>query len=395
MREFIQGGNNVSVIYDASNDRLVIDTKNLAPSATTDTTTTANITDSTNKRFVTDTQRTVIQNTSGTNTGDETPASLKTKLGVASGSQDGYLTSGDWLTFNGKQAPIGYTPENVANKATSLSSPNSTSYPTTQAVATGLAAKLTTANNLSDLPSAATARTNLGLGDAAIKNTGTTVGTLAAGDDVRITGAAQKVSNLSDLTNIVTARTNLGLGTSAILNVPASGNAASGEVVKGDDTRLTDGRVPLGAAGGDLAGTYPNPTLATLANSGTGNFVKVAVDSKGRVTGTASVGASDITGVLGYTPLSVSSNLNDLGNKATARTNLGIIGRATFSNADYSTLTTDRYVAQTGSLTLPRTVTLPAASSVQAGWELIIADESGSVTTTNTLFFVFFYFYVR
>lgn len=41
-----------------------------ASSATTDTTTTANITDSTNKRFVTNAQLTVLGNTSGINTGD-------------------------------------------------------------------------------------------------------------------------------------------------------------------------------------------------------------------------------------------------------------------------------------------------------------------------------------
>lgn len=34
------------------------------------------------------------------------------------------------------------------------------------------------------------------------------------------------------------------LGTAAALNVPASGDAAVGEVVKGDDTRLTDARTP-------------------------------------------------------------------------------------------------------------------------------------------------------
>jgi hypothetical protein len=37
---------------------------------------------------------------------------------------------------------LGYTPENVANKATNLTSPDNTKYPTTQAVANGLALKL-------------------------------------------------------------------------------------------------------------------------------------------------------------------------------------------------------------------------------------------------------------
>ena len=35
---------------------------------------------------------------------------------AASGSQNGYLSSTDWTTFNGKQAALGFTPENVANK---------------------------------------------------------------------------------------------------------------------------------------------------------------------------------------------------------------------------------------------------------------------------------------
>lgn len=49
-------------------------------------------------------------NLSGTNTGDETNSSIKTKLGAASSSQDGYLTSTDWSTFNAKQSALGYTP---------------------------------------------------------------------------------------------------------------------------------------------------------------------------------------------------------------------------------------------------------------------------------------------
>ena len=41
---------------------------------------------------------------SGTNTGDETQTTIKTKLGQAASGTDGYLSGTDWTTFNGKQA---------------------------------------------------------------------------------------------------------------------------------------------------------------------------------------------------------------------------------------------------------------------------------------------------
>lgn len=64
-----------------------------------DTTTTSNITDSVDKRFITDMQKTVLENTSGANTGDETNATIKNKLGPASTTTDGYLAKEDFATF--------------------------------------------------------------------------------------------------------------------------------------------------------------------------------------------------------------------------------------------------------------------------------------------------------
>lgn len=69
---------------------------------------------------------------------------------------------------------------------------------------------------------------------------GTTSGTVAAGDDSRITGAAQKASNLSDLPSASTARSNLGLGDSSTKNVGTS----AGTVAAGNDSRLSDARTP-------------------------------------------------------------------------------------------------------------------------------------------------------
>lgn len=127
-----------AAIVAATKTKITYDTKGLVTSGTDATT--GDIADSTDKRYVTDAQLTVISNTSGTNTGDQDLSSLALQATTISTTSpltgggdlsanrtlsipaattlvDGYLTSTDWATFNGKQDALGFTPanENLSN----------------------------------------------------------------------------------------------------------------------------------------------------------------------------------------------------------------------------------------------------------------------------------------
>lgn len=54
-------------------------------------------------------------------------------------------------------------------------------------------------------------------------------------------------------------------------------------------------------------------------------------------------------------------------------------------NVGYSILVTDKVVATGTAFTLPRIWTLPDASTVNAGYEILVADLISTVTSTNTL----------
>ena len=130
-----------------------------------------------------------------------------------------------------------------------------------------------------------------------------TTGTLASGaatvsGNITLAGngttASKLILNDKDSTNSLALKAPDALALSVTWELPPN-DGSNGQVLATNGSGTlgwVSGLAPTGAAGGDLTGAFPNPTLADVMTAGA--YSKVGVDSKGRVTSGSTLDPADI-----------------------------------------------------------------------------------------------------
>lgn len=311
-----------SAITGATKTKVTFDVKGLVTSGADATT--ADIADSTDKRYVTDAQQTVIGNTSGTNTGDQTSivGITGTKAQFNTSVTDGnFLYVGDVSQYTDEQAQDAVGAMVDSSLAYVDATPLLQRSALTGAITASAGSNTTSLGSFasSDLKTALTDET--GSGGVAVFATSPTLTTpdFTTGFTIGTAATSGKIP--------------IGNGTNYVASTPTFPNASvtSGKIIKSDGTNWTASTETYAA---------PGTSGNVLTSDGT-NW-----------TSATAPGGTSMTG---------------------------------HGNSNYTILATDRVVVTNAAFTASRTWTLPATNTVAAGIGITVADLQKTITSSNTL----------